>query len=417
MQEEELEEEALGALQAIATRLSQGLTTTRQSTPLAQYLRPIIKECNELLKEPQQKQAKPAGQILYSLSKSSAIALFFVSNTVFPSSITTYETSDTILKKTALLEVFAGIIDSACVIERTWNGLEVPMEVQNPLGQFKDRLYELATSALMGGSSQEMSFRVAAVKLLFRLCSLRHCLQKSEIGLIIKYFCELVLSEDADGRDDLQNEAIQALVGISKIQPNLVQEISIPELISRLPDSTVASHNDYLKVLERAARLSVEQSMAQTLARRLLNKLELVLRQDPSPAYPRALLTSLFYILSRQNDVEQTSMDLFYEKIVIGFIRQAVLASVGDAPITALNEESTMEALGRLANFIVQKADREKQQYVGSRIYSLFIDVSDLRSLSIRQKSPKEQRMTMVLSAWLMAAIGSNVSSPLSQNV
>lgn len=413
VQEEELEEEVLGALQAIATKLSQGSTTARQTTPVAQYLRPILKECNELLKEPQQKQAKPAGKILFSISKSSAVALFLVANAVLPSSITVYESSDTILKKTALLEVFAGISDSACVIERKSEDSKVPTEVQNPLGQYKDRLYEFASSALMGSSNQEISFRVAAVKLLFRLCSLRHCLQESEVGLIIKYLGELVLSEDLDGRNDLQNEAVQALVGISKIRPNLVQDISIPELISRLPDSSIGSIDNYLIVLEGVAQLSVEPSIAQTLARRLLNKLELVLKQDPSPTYPRALLTSLFYILSRQNDFQQTSTDLFYEKIVIGFVRQAALASRGGTPTTALNEESTMEALGRLANLIVRKSDSEKQQYVGSQIYSLFVDGSGLRSLLITQNSPTEQRKTMVLSTWLMAAIGSNVSLPL----
>ena len=371
-----------------------------------------MKECNELLKAPQQKQAKPAGKILYSISKSSAIALFLVSNAVFPSSIIVYDSSDTILKKTALLEVFAGIIDSAGVIERKWEGSEVATEVQDPLGQYKDGLYELASSALMGSSDQEMSFRVNAIKLLFALCSLRHCLQESEVGLIVKYFCELALSEDPDGRDDLQNEAIQALVGISKIRPNLVQDISIPELISRLPDSSVSSNDDYLKVLEGVAQLSVEQSIAQTLARRLLNKFELVLKQDPSPAYPRALLTSLFYILSRQNDIQQTSIDLFYEKVVIGFVRQVVLASRGGTPKTALNEESTMEALGRLANLIVRKSDAEKQRYVGSQIYSLFIDRPDQRSVSIRQDSPNEERKTMVLSTWLLAAIESNVCTP-----
>lgn len=413
IQEEELEEEVLGVLQAIATKLSQSSNSTRQTTPLAQYLRPILKECNELLKEPQQKQAKPAGKILYSISKSSAIALFLVSNAVFPTSITVYESSDTILKKSALLEVFAGISDSACVIDKNWEGSEVPTEVQNPLGQYKDRLYEFASSALMGSSVQEISFRVAAVKLLLRLCSLRHCLQESEVGLIIKYFCELVLFEDPDGRDDLQKEAVQALVGISKVRPTLVQDISIPEFISRLPDSSVGSNEDYLIVLEGVAQLSVEQTIAQTLARRLLNKLELVLKQDPSPTYPRALLTSLFYIMSRQIDIQQTSMDLFYDKIVVGLVRQAVLAARGSTPTTALNEESTMEALGRLANLIVRKSDIEKQQYVGSQIYSLFADASGLRSLSITQKSPKEQRTTMILSTWLMAAIGSNVSTPL----
>ena len=408
-----MENEALGVLQAIAAKLSQGLTSTRQTTSLAQYLRPIFKECCELLQEPQQKRAKPASQTLYSIGKSSPVALSHVVNAVVPSSITIYEKSDTILKRTAFLEIFAGITDAACAVEKNSEGAEIVTQLQNPLGPFKDRLYGLASSALIGGSNQEMSFRVAAIKLLYRLSLLRHCLEEREIGLTVKRFCELVLAEDEDGRDDLKNEAIQALVGISKVRPNLVQDLSIPEFISRLPDSSLVAKDNYLVVLEAIAQLSVEQSIAHTLARRLLNKLELVLKQDPSPAYPRALLSTLFYILNRQTGFEHPRMDILYEKIVISFIRQAALASVGEGSITALNEESTMEALGRLANLIVRKVDAEKQQYIGSQIYTLFTEGTDLSPLSMRTDSPAEQRKTMVLSAWLMAGVNSSVRNPL----
>ncbi len=412
IQEQELEKEALGALQAIATTLSHSSSSTKPNSPLAQYLRPIIKECNLLLQEPQQKRAKPAAQILYTLSVTSASALFLVVNGVVPPSIIIYETEETIPKKTALLEVFTKLIDSAYVIEMKSEGSEVPAELRNPLAPFKDRLYELASSALMGGSSQEMPFRVAAVKLLFHLCSLRHCLQQNEIGLIVKYFCELVLSEDPHGKGDLKAEAAQALVGISKVRPSLVQDISLPEFISRLPDSSVANNSDYLTVLEGLVQLSVEQSIADILARRLLKKLELVLEQDSSPAYPRALLSTLFCIWNRGNEFEPPTMDLFYEKVVISFISQAAQASAGCAPITALNDESVMEALGRLANLIVRRADADKQQFVGSRIYSLFTSESDAKPLPCRPDSSKEQRMTMVLSAWLMASVRSIVRSP-----
>lgn len=410
VQEKDVEEEAINVLQAIAAKLSQGLTSMRQTTPLAQYLRPILKECSELLQEPQQKKAKPASQIVYSISKSSTVTLFFVVSEIFPSSLATYEKSETILKRTALLEVFAGVADAAYLIEGNSEGSEVSSELRNPIGRFKDRLFELASSALMGGSVQETSFRVAAVKLLFRLSFLRYFLKESEIGAIIKYLCELVLSEDQDGRNDLKKEAIQAINGISKVRPNLVKDISIPEFISRLPDSQT-DRNDYLVVLEAIAQLSAEQSIAHTLARRLLNKLELVLKQGSSSAYPRAILSTLFHILDRQNALQLTDMDVFYEKVVISFVRQAALASVDRTPITALNEESTMERLGRLANLIVRNIDVEKQKYVGSQIYSLFANENRLKPFSLGPDSPVEQRKTLVLSAWLMAGVQTTVSS------
>src|SRR5438034_5001908 len=65
-QEDALADESLHVLQVLAKHLGPG--SPLQQSPLAQYLKPIAKECSEQLREPQQKQAKPARQILQSLS-------------------------------------------------------------------------------------------------------------------------------------------------------------------------------------------------------------------------------------------------------------------------------------------------------------------------------------------------------------
>lgn len=77
-QEEFLSDISLQALQSIAKRLSEGVTEASRQLPLAQFLIPITKECNDQLQEPQQKQAKPSQQILNYTSAASAISFTLI---------------------------------------------------------------------------------------------------------------------------------------------------------------------------------------------------------------------------------------------------------------------------------------------------------------------------------------------------
>lgn len=410
VQEEDLADEALVALQAIASGLSRGLTSSDQSSPLAIYLRPITKECNEQLQEPQHKQAKPAGRILSSLGRASPIALYLVVRAVIPSIITIYQAAESISKQRALLEVLIQIFDSAIVLQGASNSPSLPEDIQNPLELFKDNFFMLASQALMSTSAEEVSFRIMAARTLLRLFSLRNYLQENEAGMIVQYLDEIMLTEDLNGRDDLKNEAIKTLVEISKIKPNLIMSITFPAFMAKLPDHSPSDQRSYLVVLEGLARLSVERTISETLIRRMLSKLDLVLENDGSSAFARAILSTLYYVLSQRNLVADPSINTYYEKIVVGLISRVVSASIGQRPTTGLNDESTLETLGRLANLVVRALDQEKQQSVGLQIYSLFADKDAFVPIPDRQESPNVQRMTMILSTWLMAGIGRAVS-------
>lgn len=394
------------ALQAIASKLGSRLGSADQTSALGRYLRPITKECNEQLREPQHKQAKPAGQILSSLSRASPVALLLIVRAVLPSVLTIYQAAESISKQRALLEVLVNVFDSAIAIQDTISISSLSTDVQDPLEPFKDRLFELVSQALMSTSAEEVSFRIMAVRCLLRMCSLRNLLQENEAGMIIQYFDEIILDEGSNGRDNLKNETIQALVEISKSKPNLIMSITFPAFMAKLPDSSPIDQMTYIVTLEGLARLSVERSISDTLIRRLLSKLDLVLQNGTSSAYPRAILSTLYYVLSQRNVVEDPSINTYFERIVIGLISRAVLASIGQCPTTALNEDSTLDTLGRLANLIVRGLDEERQQYVSLHIYSLFADESTFLPIPDRVDPPKIQRLTMILSTWLMAGVG-----------
>ena len=409
VQEEDLAEEALVSLQAIAIRLSRGLDSTDPKTPLARYLRPITKECNEQLHEPQQKQAKPAGQILSALGITSPVAFYLIVKTVVPPLNTLYQDADSIGKQRALLEVLVQIMDSAIAVYGTPSTLAPTSTIENPLEPFKDRLFELTSQALMSTAADEVSFRVVALKAVLRLCLLRKYLQDNEIGMAVQYFDEIVLVEDPSGKDDLKKEAIRALVELSRIKPNLIMDITFPAFMSKLPDTSLFESQEYLIILEGLAQLSVEKFVSDTLIRRLLNKLDVVLQNYGSSAYPRAILSTLHYVLSQRDLPQDPNLGSYHENIVVGLTNRVLLASTGQAPTTALNEDATLEMLGRLSTMIVRALNSHKQKSVAIQVYSLFAEEGAFTPVPFRKDAPKSQRSTMILSTALMAGVGRSV--------
>ena len=413
LQEEDLAEEALLPLQAIATRLSQGFDSTDPETPLAKYLRPITKECNEYLKEPQHKQAKPAGRILSALGIASPAAFFLVVKAVVPSLMALYQDADIIAEQRALLEVLVQIYDSAIVVHGTPSKPAPMTKIENPLDPFKDQLFELSSQALMSSAADEVSFRVIALKGLLRLCLLRSYLQNNEIGMAVQYFNEIILLEDPSGKDDLKREAIQALVELSRLKPNLIMDITFPAFMAKLPDSSPSDDQFYLITLEGLAQLSVERCVADTLTRRLLNKLDVVLQNEGASAYPQAILSTLQYVLGQRSLDQDPNLSNYHARIVVGLTNRVVLASTGKIPITALNEELSLEILGRLTMMIVRALDEHKQKSVALQIYSLFVDDTVFVPVPFRDNIPKLQMSTMILSTSLMAGLSHLVGGNL----
>ena len=412
IQEEDLAEEALEALSAIAVKLSYGASSAESQSPLARYLRPITTECNEHLHAPQHKQAKPAGQILKSLGSASPSAFFLVVKAVLPPILILYQDADGIAKQRALLEVVWQILESAMSFYGTLNSTTAFPRLDNPLVSFKDRLFEMNSQALMSTAKEEISFRVVATKCLVLLSSIRGLLQENEIGMAVQYFDEIVLLEDHSGRDDLKHEAIQALVKISRIKPALIMDITFPAFMARLPDISSPANCEYLTNLEGLALLSVERATSNTLIRRLLSKLDVVLQNGGTAAYPQAILSSLHYVLSQRDLANDTNLHSYFQKIVVTLSCRTGLAASGHTSLTALNEESTLEILGRILTLIVRALSPHEQQSAATQTYTLFTEEGKMTPVPFNRdpSTTRALRRTMILSTHLLAGFNRKVN-------
>ncbi|KAI9681177.1 MAG: hypothetical protein M1817_002459 [Caeruleum heppii] len=411
-QEDELAGEALVALKALARGLSDGVSSTTPQTPLAKFLRPIASECNEQLQEPQQKKSKPVGQILGSIATASPIAFALVVKSILPPLLTVYQDAGGIGKQRALLEVLIRLLDAAVELYGSWTSVEPYPTQENPLEAFKDRLFDVFSQALMSSSKEEVSFRVVAAKGLLDLTRLRRLLADNEIGMIIQHLDEILLIEDAEYNNDLQTEAINALIELSRYKSHLIVEITFPSFMAKLPDSEVGEEQQYLRTLEVLGKISVEKSIFEMLLRRLLNKLDVVLRTQPSAKYPYAILSTILYALSRRDLAKDSNLRMYYDKLVVDLVRKTTHSIIGSGGSSTLKDVSALDAVGRLANTVIRNIGLEDQRAVAQEVDALFTGDTKLFLPPSWGADQPDRGQLMIISAYMLAGLRREIHLP-----
>ncbi|RPA91136.1 ARM repeat-containing protein [Choiromyces venosus 120613-1] len=377
-EEDELATEALSAIRAIAETLSFGLKSSPPATsPLARYLSGIIKECLKLLQEPQQKQAKPAGKILSKSATASAVALSFIVEKTMPALLLIHGDADDLAKQRALMEILNLLFQSTLEIFGTWGDITAEQVLSNPLTEYTDKLFEIYSQALMGSSREEMSLRITALKGLVLLCRIRKLFQENEIGMVVQYLDQVSL--EVGGKGEIKELALQGLKDISKIKPNLIMDITFPAFMAQLPDSEneVNPSKPYTATLEALAKLSLGRSVFQVLLTRLLNKLDVVLRGKSGPMYPRAILSTLLYVLQKKPESSQEDVKTYFARLVIPLLGKTIIPTTDDSSefedFRIMTDDSILDVTGRLFNIIIRSLGFEEQIIVSRQLIDIFV--------------------------------------------
>jgi DNA repair/transcription protein MET18/MMS19 len=407
VQEDFLSEMSLNVLKVIVKRLSEHTTQVSQEMPLAHFLKPIIQECNDQLREPQAKQAKPAREIIRHVSSASIPAFILVIQSVVAPLFTIYQEADSIAKQRAFLETYVTLLDSAIDLYGTWADKGFTQQFENPLTAFQDQFTEVFSQALMGAAKEEISFRQTALQGLLRLSTLRNFFQDNEIGLFVQYLDEILLKEEVVGSGALKTDAVSALAELSRYKSNIIMEITLPAFMATLPDQDDGTDMKYITTLDTLAQISAQRNIFETLVRRLLNKLDLLLQGDSShPRYARIIVLTIIHAMEKKpDDAQNLSLDSYYDRIVVGLSRRAALASTNDSS-KILHDVSVLDTLGRLCTLIVRSISREKQDEVAKNIYTLFTTELDaFKPVPFSQTSNQNHKRTMILSTHLLAGL------------
>ncbi|EEP76720.1 predicted protein [Uncinocarpus reesii 1704] len=412
-QDDVLADESLRVLQLLLKRLSPPTPGTEKQPYLAHYMKPVLQECHDQLREPQQMRARPAQRILAFFSSSSSVAFDMISRAVIPPLFAEYRKTDDISKQRALLDTFICLFDSAISNFGTWLTPGPAPIPDNPLLEFKDQLIEIFSQALTNSPKDEVGLRTVALQGALKLSTLQGFLQNDEIGFYVQYFDDVLLNERFQ-EPQLRRQAVNALAEISKHKPALVISITIPAFMAHLPDNIPDMESKSIIVLEDLALLSTEQAVFYTFVSQLLKKLDVILTPGnlSSPAYVRAMLMSVLYAMERRGLDNDPHLEVYYQEIVCNLCRRAALAAVCNTEAAALSDPTVLDMLGRLCNQIIRFLPQHRHQEVCNNVYSLYSTQEEFPPIPLQGKSTLSRRRTMILSTYLLAGLSKDSIYP-----
>lgn len=391
VQEEDLAEEALKALALIAAKFSES------EGPLNAYLRPIIKECNEHLEDAPTKQSQGAGRILHAVAVGSPLVADKVAKGILPVLHTLYQASDSITKRRGLLEVYNEVIKAYVEFQSAGDNAS-----PEALQAFSNDSLEVMLRALNSAPKAEVSFRLTALSGLTQLAGIHGVLSDEEITRVITAIDDIILHERVEGHGNIEKDAIQSLIQMSRSVPEAIRSQAIPAFMVELPD-VPTENSSYAPVLEAFAQLSSEQQVFDTVVLRLKNKLSAARYQNAPREYQRSLLLAILYAFTHGSPL--------YEN---GAVRSAYFSDYAEPLIVQLKDalpserdDSTTEIIGRIANVTLRTQSAHFQSTVYNKNLAWTSPLADSASSQLERV-----RVFAPFSLYYYAAIRPEIAEP-----
>lgn len=416
---------ALKVLRAIASRLSIGCTIqTLSGTSLQVYVDMVIKECISRFQENSQKFGNNAGQIIAAVSTGSPWAYHLVIRGSLPALLSEFDKADaTLAEKRAVIEVINQLLDARFEILRIqweWefpaisiidgisfdadkalaDGEDVGVASEGLLS-YRDRLTSVFMGVARDVASGEKLYRIAALQGLAKLLRLPQFLERLDVDLYIQYFSTVVL-ETSDLDNPVRKEAIHALQDSVSMYSTDTVNSAFPTLLGALPDIMPSQENkpEYLAILASLGDIASRGPLMETLLRRLISKLDVVIRSNTTQEYGHLILAGILYALEQRE--KQTDIDEWkhrdaqpYRNLVDELLqRVAALKAHGSKWYIGLRDMKTaagnaqpddklVELIGRVVMTAVRSMSLDDQQWIAIEKFSLFVKYDGVTAASV----------------------------------
>ncbi|OBT79069.1 hypothetical protein VF21_02434 [Pseudogymnoascus sp. 05NY08] len=432
---------ALDVLGAIATRLSGDLIIQDLvGTVLLSYVADIVGECMTRLRENGPKYSASAGAIMASIIAASPFAYHLVMRAAVPELLKEFGGRDaSVADKRAVVETMNLLLDgkfealrrqdmwefsSVGIIDGVSHGADTASEAgedvgpaNKGLGFYRDELTAMYMGVARDIQCDDKQFRVAAMQGLAKLLRLPQFLERGSLDSYVQFLAGVVL-ETADPKEPVRKEAIKALQECAVLYTHLVTEQAFPVLLAALPDvlegdETVA---DKSAVLQALGDIGSRGRIMDTLVRRLLSKLDIVIRANESQKYGQLVLAGILYTVEqRQAQSENGEVALRdeedYRRLVDELLRRTAALKVHakkwyvgtrdleTAGGKAQPDDTFLDMVGRIIMAATCGMGFEDQYWLFERAFAFSVTYDDFTAACVAATAPDDLTVDDDLSA------------------
>ncbi|CAO3697107.1 unnamed protein product [Umbelopsis ramanniana] len=413
-----LEDTALEAIHQVVAALSTTISSDSANDPAEKALKPLVVECMINLKDPELKNAKPAGRILRAAASASDPAFNSITDAIMPILLRHHRETDIATQKKAVLDVLLEFLEaSKTLYGETSDSKDADADFQTPLLGYKDRLWELFEAATTA-SNEYNGLRLAGIKGLHVMTLMKNYLADNEVGLAVRTFTKILVDQNDN---ELQAKALSSLLSIARTQQQHILDYTIPVLMNAMPaseaDDRAPAHQ---KNLEYLIELSSIPAIFDVAGVQLVSKFETATRQQPDQyLYAYEIINAFNIILKQKTDKQDTGkwVDLVFEKL----FGQCISTSLATPITSSILDDRILSVIASIAAVIFQHLDTSVQSEYINRLFDIYTK-SDLSSLKLGTdhtfkpldaSSPDAQKKTCTLFGVAVSSYSRTVQLPI----
>ncbi|KAJ3396925.1 mms19 nucleotide excision repair [Lobulomyces angularis] len=275
---DDCEQLALAAVKSISAALST-VPVIKQEDSSKKFLNLILTECLKNLTLPESILAKQSGKVLASVARASEPTCNYVCAEVVPKLLTDFSDIRVVTGKKNSLQVLVDLVESARLIYGSVNNDEQE-DTFNPILPYKDRLFELFGKSL---SDNYIPLNIVAIMGLSEFLLTSQLLGGPEqtsmgIRMISNTIITSKMQQEGDNEEleDVESTALEALVKFGIHRPEILLEITIPDLFEILPEkltdfeNAILTFDNIINALEKISEISV---LFEIIVSKLMEKL------------------------------------------------------------------------------------------------------------------------------------------------
>ncbi|WVR08275.1 hypothetical protein IAU60_005322 [Kwoniella sp. DSM 27419] len=377
-----IEAAALSALESLIRTLYP--TADDAPSGLAQD---IIKECLEILNEPEKSQAMAATKILAALLRASSSAGSFAYSQAFPQLFRQFNTPALPSHRAPLLSIISSLLIAAQTVYSS--GSTRRQSEERSLEPFRENILDVLREGL-----RTEGLKSPAIKGSEACVLIPGFWAKEETEEVVKGMDDVLLNDD---EDEVRSEVIQALTTVSGQYPMVIESVTLPLLFHNLPDSApgateYAAREQYRSILDSLSQLCVQPALFQTLVIRITTKLDLlstvqsptendadgrmvdVAESETQTAYAWDLLNALRTVIEKKTEAKHSDLARYFDQLVprLCTLTVAAVASKTGQNAALFGNRRLLVLIGKIVERMVQELDAARQSKWLEACYNAF---------------------------------------------
>ncbi|ORX91539.1 ARM repeat-containing protein [Basidiobolus meristosporus CBS 931.73] len=366
----EMENIVMSVIIVLVRTLANSEQTDKQV--LMEFINQNIQDSMDAFNEAVVPKPRAVGKLLRATASGSTLSNRKVVESIVPFLTDLYGRIEFTAKKNIILETLLDLIEANRELYSIGDSQSNPAGESTPLIAFKDKLFEIYSSALKS-SNEHNELRSVGLRGLCAMVLVDQLLSDNEAGVAVQHIDSALFDEISQS---ISQEALDSLNSIAPLRPYVIRNITLHDVLSVLPDTNVEVSLGQRKKIEKSLKyiesICIEPVLFEAATSSLLQYFEKYTAEARSDGtLPFLVLSTIRAILKTKYSKGHSDISLVLNSLVTHLYSIAISNAIENHQ-SLLADTNILTEIAKISNLVFRSLDAQEQTLFIEKVFEVF---------------------------------------------